>query len=185
MAQDGVEGVSGAVEVSEGRRRPIVEYSGLDCLKYLNNGYQGVIFLVDELHLELNSLESRNIDIDVIVEISQQRKQRKHIIGTSQEYMRLAKPLREQIRDLVVCKCYMGRYQVNKWVDGSTIVEKDGHIVAKVKKNSFFWHTPAMYAAYDTYAKMRRYNAEWKGRARVDTIYAAEGGITIQTKGKV
>ena len=85
--------------------RPIVEYDGLDCLKWLNNGYQGVIYLIDELHLELNSLESKNIDIDVMVEISQQRKQRKHIIGTSQQFMRLAKPLREQVHDIVLCKC--------------------------------------------------------------------------------
>ena len=56
-----------------------------------------MLYFIDELHLELNSLESKNIDIDVMVEISQQRKQRKHIVGTSQVYMRLAKPIREQI----------------------------------------------------------------------------------------
>ena len=54
-----------------------IEYDGLDCLKYINNRDLGVVFFIDELHLELNSLESKNIDIDVMVEISQQRKQRK------------------------------------------------------------------------------------------------------------
>lgn len=51
--------------------RVIVEYSGLDCLKFVNNGEYGVVYLIDELHLELNSLESKNIDVDVMVEISQ------------------------------------------------------------------------------------------------------------------
>jgi len=167
-----------------GKGRPIVEYTGLDCLKWLNNGYDGVIYLIDELHLELNSLESKNIDIDVMVEISQQRKQRKHIIGTSQQYLRLAKPLREQIRDIVLCRCIFGRFQLNKWIDGSTAVEENGKVEAKVRKHSLFWHTPAMYQSYDTYAKMRRYNQEWQGRKRQETIYGSEGGVNMRGKGR-
>ena len=62
----------------------VIEYDGLDCLKNIENGQLGVIYFIDEIHLELNSLESKNIDMDVIVELSQQRKQRKHIVGTSQ-----------------------------------------------------------------------------------------------------
>jgi len=165
--------------------RPIVQYDGLDCLKFLSNGYQGVIYLIDELHLELNSLESKNIDIDVMVEISQQRKQRKHIIGTSQQFMRLAKPLREQVRDIVLCRCLFGRLQLNQLIDGTTAVERDGHLEAEIRKKSEFWHTPAMYTSYDTYAKMQRYQREWQGRARVDTNYRQEGGIDIVTKRKV
>ncbi len=34
-----------------------------------------------------------------MIEVSQQRKQRKHIVGTSQQFMRLAKPLREQVKN--------------------------------------------------------------------------------------
>jgi len=165
--------------------RPIVEYDGLDCLKYLMNGYKGVIYLIDELHLELNSLESKNIDIDVMVEISQQRKQRKHIIGTSQQFMRLAKPLREQVHDIVLCRCLFGRYQVNKLIDGETAVEKDGHLEAEIKKKSWYWHTPAMYQAYDTYAKMQRYQKEWQGRARIDSAYRAEGALDIVARKRV
>ena len=88
-----------------------IEYTGLDMLKYVNNNEYGVIFLIDELHLELNSLESKNIDIEVMVEISQQRKQRKHIVGTSQIFMRLAKPLREQIHDIIICRNFLSCFQ--------------------------------------------------------------------------
>ena len=41
----------------------VIPYDGLDCLKNLENGYAGVIYLIDEIHLEFNSLESKNIDI--------------------------------------------------------------------------------------------------------------------------
>lgn len=151
-----------------------VEYTGLDMLKYVNNGEYGVIFLIDELHLELNSLESKNIDIETIVEISQQRKQRKHIIGTSQVFMRLAKPLREQVYDIVICKCLFGLLQFNKYIRGDTATEKNGKLEAEVKGLYFWWHHPDYYQQYDTYAKMKRYNKEWKGRKRIDNIYDSE-----------
>lgn len=142
----------------------IREYHGLDDLKNVENGYAGVIFFIDEIHLELNSLESKNIDVDIMTEISQQRKQRKHIVGTSQVYGRMAKPLREQIKDIVVCKCFFGCIQFNRLIDAFETVEKNGQIHTKTKKRFFWVHDPSLYGAYDTYAKMRRYKDEWQGR---------------------
>lgn len=143
-----------------------VQYWGLDTLKFVNNGKFGVIFFIDEIHLELNSLESKNIDVSVMVEISQQRKQRKHIVGTSQRYGRMAKPLREQIRDVVVCKCWFGCIQFNKLIDGDSSVEKDGKLEYETRHRYLWFHSPQQYLRYDTYAKMRRYNNEWQGRKR-------------------
>lgn len=150
-----------------------IEYDGLDCLKYVENKELGVVFLIDELHLELNSLESKNIDIDIMVEISQQRKQRKKIIGTSQVYMRLAKPIREQIFDVVICKNYFKCLQFNKSINGETAYEENGKLHAEVKARSIFFHTYDMYGRYDTYAKMKRYRKEWQGRKKEvsPTIY--------------
>ncbi len=143
-----------------------IEYDGLDCLKFIENNELGVVFLIDELHLELNSLESKNIDIEIMVEISQQRKQRKKIIGTSQVFMRLAKPIREQIFDVVICRNYFNCLQFNKSIDGFNSYEENGKLKADVKGRSFWFHTYEMYGRYDTYAKMKRYNKEWKGKKR-------------------
>ena len=148
-----------------------IEYTGLDMLKLVCNEEYGVIYLIDELHLELNSLESKNVDIEVMVEISQQRKQRKHIIGTSQIFMRLAKPLREQIHDIILCSCFFGCIQYNKWVNGETVREENGKIIADIKGKFLWTHRPEYYAEYDTYAKMRRYNQEWQGRKRDFNFY--------------
>lgn len=144
----------------------VCEYQGLESLKWLENAEYGVIYFIDEIHLELNSLESKNIDIDVIVEISQQRKQRKHIIGTSQIFMRMAKPLREQVFDIVLCTEYFNAIQHNKLIDGTTAHEKDGKLVANVRKNVFWTIKPEYFERYDTYAKMKRYKEEWNGKAR-------------------
>ena len=148
-----------------------IEYTGLDMLKYVNNNEYGVVFLIDELHLELNSLESKNIDIEVMVEISQQRKQRKHIVGTSQIFMRLAKPLREQIHDIILCRNYFGAVQYNKWIDGDTVREENGKIIADVQGRFIWTYKQKYFDEYDTYAKMRRYNKEWQGRKRLDDFY--------------
>lgn len=159
-----------------------IEYMGLNMLKNVNNAEYGVIFFIDEIHLELNSLESKNIDIEVMVEISQQRKQRKHIVGTSQIFLRMAKPLREQIYDIVLCHCWFDCIQYNKYIDGSTAVEKNGKLEADVKGRYLWFHSPEMYQQYDTYAKMRRYNKEWKGRKRLDNIYDSEVKSDVSCK---
>ena len=87
-----------------------------DLTKY-NNGEYGVIFLIDEIQLYFNSLQSKNINIDVMTQISQQRKQRKHIIGTSQVFGRMAKPLREQFSNVILCKGYFNILQNKKFIN--------------------------------------------------------------------
>lgn len=146
----------------------VIEYTGIDSLTKIENGYDGVVFLIDEIHLEFNSLESKNIPIEVMIEVSQQRKQRKHIVGTSQQFLRLAKPLREQVKNLVICQNFFGCIQFNKLVDGRTIREENGHVQMDVKKKSWWFHTPEIYDSYDTYAKMKRYREDWKGVSNIN-----------------
>lgn len=149
----------------------IIEYNGIESLTSIDNGYDGVIFLIDEIHLEFNSLESKNIPIEVMIEVSQQRKQRKHIVGTSQQFLRLAKPLREQIKNLVICHNIWGLIQYNRLIDGNTIREENGHIKMDIKKKAIWFHTPELYDSYDTYAKMRRYRKEWNGVSHYNNVY--------------
>jgi hypothetical protein len=143
----------------------VVEYDGLDCLKTLENGYSGVIYLIDEIHLEFNSLESKNIDIEIMIEVSQQRKQRKHIVGTTQVYGRLAKPFREQIRNVVLCSNFFKVFQFNRLIDGAKSREENGKLITECSRSYLWFHSPSLYDCYDTYAKMKRYRNEWKGRA--------------------
>ena len=141
-----------------------IPYEGIESLSTIQNGYNGVLYLVDEIHLEWNSLESKNISIEEMTEFAQQRKQRKHIVGTSQVYMRLAKPLREQIKNVVLCENYWGLIQHNKLINGTTAVEENGKLHANVMGNYWWFHSADLYGSYDTYAKMKRYKTEWKGR---------------------
>ncbi len=153
----------------------VVPYDGIKSLTSHENGLCGVIYFIDEIHLEFNSLESKNVPIEVMIEVSQQRKQRKHIVGTSQVYMRMAKPLREQIKNVVICKNFFKCIQFNKLIDGESAHEENGKLKFDTVKNIIWFHSPKLYNSYDTYAKMKRYRKEWKGVSRNNNFY---GGVS-------
>ncbi|MEM0173559.1 MAG: hypothetical protein QXI16_03520 [Sulfolobaceae archaeon] len=130
-----------------------------DDFKKYSNGDKGVIFLVDEIQLYLNSLESKNINMEVMTQISQQRKQRKHIIATSQVFGRMAKPLREQFSNVVICKNYFNVMQNNSLIDRDSLEtdsSADTQITGKVKRRFVWCHSPEMYKRYDTYYVIER-----------------------------
>ena len=163
----------------------VIEYNGLDTLFDVSNGYEGVLYLIDEIHLEFNSLESKNMSIEEMTEFAQQRKQRKHIVGTSQVFMRLAKPLREQIRNVVLCKNYFGLVQHNQLIDGTTATEENGKLQCDIKGNYWWFHTGELYSCYDTYAKMKRYKKEWKGRSNAPRSLPYDGLAGIDAHGEL
>ncbi len=141
--------------------KDVVRYTGLSCFSDISNGYAGVVYLIDEIHLEFNSLESKQIDPAIMTEIAQQRKQRKHIVGTAQVFGRIAKPFREQFKYVVQCRSFFKFLQSNTIIDGTTaVVNDDGTMSARVVSRNFWFHEPADYMAYDTFAKVLRTREE-------------------------
>lgn len=136
----------------------VINWDGLNSLK-LENGFDGIIYLLDEIHLEFNSLDSKQIPTDVFIEISQQRKQRKMIVGTSQLFLRMAKPFREQVKTVVFCEpCFFGCKIKNEWVQGEDLDELNGSLfIARSRVNSYY-KSPDDYKLFDTYAKIRNYS---------------------------
>lgn len=145
--------------------RDIIQWEGMKSLSEVENGFAGVLFLIDEIQLEFNSLESKQIDPSVMQEIAQQRKQRKHIVGTSQVFQRIAKPFREQFKYVVQCRKVLGVLQCNTVIDGqSAVVNDDGTIQAASVKTYHWIHKPSLYQLYDTYAKVLRVNEDRYGQ---------------------
>lgn len=124
-------------------------------LTHVNNGMYGVIYIVDEIHTYFNALESKNVPMYVFTEISQQRKQRKLIIGTSQLFLRMAKPLREQCDNLIVCNTLGGILTIQRAYDGMSITQDyDGSLQGHQKRLGWFFHTRRIRNAFDTYQKV-------------------------------
>ncbi len=143
-----------------------IQFSTMDelgnVLTGVNNGIYGVVYAIDEIHTYFNALDSKNIPSYVFTEISQQRKQRKIILGTSQLYLRLAKPFREQADTLIQCKCVFHKYNFMYVYDGATLDEDFGKLKGTLLKVGFFMQTPYLRNAYDTFQKVTSGREEYE-----------------------
>lgn len=147
----------------------VFEFIDGDTLLKYKNGEQGVIFLIDEIQIYFNSLESKNISIDVIALLSQQRKQRLHIVCTSQVFDRMAKPLREQFDKAIECNCYFNALQINHVIKRDLGAEDKGTtgLRRKFSKTFIWFHKVTMYNSYDTYVVIKRGNIKQKGESNI------------------
>lgn len=121
-----------------------------------DNGIYGLIFVLDEIHVLWNSLESKKIPISEMAALCQMRKSRRLILGTSQVYGRIAKPIREQLKYVVMCHNLLGVIQHNVVCDPAESVERNGHISPNVICEQWFFHTPELYKSYETLDKVQR-----------------------------
>lgn len=135
-----------------------IPFTDYEQLKTLDNGTDGIIFFLDELHILWNSLESKDIPISEMACFCQMRKNRRVIIGTSQVYSRIAKPIREQLQYAIDCRNYFGLLQVNQVLDPSESIERNGNIEAKHVATKFWFHYPELYHSYDTLFKIEKAN---------------------------
>lgn len=151
----GIEKANEVIEELYKKENRVFEFCDNEDIEKYSNDDKGVIYLIDEIQLYMNSLQSKNINMDTMTQISQQRKQRKHIVCTSQILGRMAKPLREQFSCVMVCKNYLGFLQCNKLVDRDDLEDNETatgtELKGKVKRKFWFVHSPNYYKRYDTY----------------------------------
>lgn len=140
----------------KGLDRDIIPFIDYSQLTELSNGVNGIIFLLDEIHVLWNSLESKDIPISEMACFCQMRKDRRVIIGTSQVYSRIAKPIREQLQYVIDCKNLFNLIQINSILDPVTCVEQNGHLDADCIGKQIWLHTPELYNSYDTLFKITR-----------------------------
>lgn len=141
-----------------------VFFDGVKKFKEISNGEFGVVYLIDEIQLLFNSLESKQMDLSLFTTICQQRKQRKHIVGTSQVFNRISKGFREQFKYAVMCNNVLGVLQYNKVVRGEDVtIDENGKVQTDKIYRRFFFHSPALYESYDTYRTIDRtnFNYDW------------------------
>lgn len=138
----------------------VIPFTDYEQLLTLSNGIYGVIFLIDEIHVLWNSLESKNIPISEMAIFSQMRKDRRIILGTSQVYGRIAKPIREQLKYVVKCRNVLKYIQINEVIDPNAdgyTGENNGALEGELLYKSVFFHSPADYKSYSTLNKIERF----------------------------
>lgn len=125
-----------------------------------NNGIFGEIDVIDEIQNWFSSMQSKDFPPEMLTEITQQRKQRKMILCTSQVFGRVGKPIREQVFflyepiTLFRCITFVKKYEPEiSAVDG--LADKK-----KFKGIFFFVHTKRIRESFDTFKKVEKLTKE-------------------------
>ena len=124
---------------------------------FTNNGKEGIIIAIDEIQNWFSTSESKDFPPEMLQEITQQRKQRKMIIATSQRFQRLAKPLREQVQFLYEPFTIGGVITFVR--QRKPFVDDDGKLDrnrTNKRGTYFFIHDDELRASYDTLQKIER-----------------------------
>lgn len=114
-----------------------------------NNGKKGVIVGIDEIQNWFASGKN-TLPESMLEVVTQNRKNRRIIVATSQVFTRMAKGLREQCTLIYEPITFLGCIT---WVRiKKPILDSDGNVVEKKYRGSYFFvHTQELRDAYDTY----------------------------------
>lgn len=120
------------------------------------NGKYGVVEVIDEIQTWFNSMESKDFPVEMLTEISQQRKQRKCVVGTAQVFSRIAKPIREQTHFVYMpitvagCLTIVRRAKAVDW-------DNEKQQFKRYYGLFFFVHNDELRNSFDTFKKIERY----------------------------
>lgn len=135
----------------------VIAYTGIKDLTDIDNSAYGVVYLLDEIQLEFNSLESKQMNMPIFEFICQQRKARKHIIGTTQVFGRLAKPFREQFKYAICCRKLIGSLFAQDLYKAENVAYEDDIKTELVQKATRFYFAGSEdFSKYDTYEQIQR-----------------------------
>ncbi len=126
----------------------------------VRNGTKGVIFALDEIQNEWDNTKWKDFPESILREITQQRKQRVKIVGTSQVFSRVVKQLREQCFEVVECFTLLGRWTFTKAFDAedyNAVIDspEKKQKLHRLWRYSFIQHN-SIRELYDTYLKIEK-----------------------------
>ena len=123
-----------------------------DALSY-QNGKDGVLVLLDEAHLYFG--KKTGIGLETLTAISQQRKDRRRIVFSSQIWDELDISLRKQVKDIVKCKKILNFVLLN-YMQGETLSydKLKSEYVANHDHYEIFKLNDEYYKRYNTYQKI-------------------------------
>ena len=117
------------------------------------NGKDGVLVLLDEAHLYFN--KKTGIGLETLTAISQQRKDRRKIVFSSQIWEELDISLRKQVKEIVKCKKFLNLIIQNHF-NGETLAydKLKSEYVANHEYFEIYKLNDEYYKRYDTYQKI-------------------------------
>lgn len=119
------------------------------------NGELGVIVNIDELQNWFSCKDSQNFPPEMLAIVTQNRKNRRIILGTAQRFYMLAKDIRTQCTEVRSCKTFFKCVTVV--VRKKPFCDSKGDVI-KWRFLGLYWyvHTPELRDCYDTYEVIER-----------------------------
>lgn len=114
------------------------------------NGKHGVIAIIDETQNWFSSNDSKNFPPEMLEVITQNRKNRRIILGTAQNFYLLAKAIRSQATEVRRCATILGALTIVIKVE--PILDSDGNVKKWRHRGMYFFvHDKELRESYDTY----------------------------------
>lgn len=137
---------------------PSYPYTGIKDFEKYVNGQDGVIFVMDEINILFNSLESAGLPLSTVNVWGQNRKNRRLILGTSQVKNRIAKPIREQASCIYDCRRGIGGFLYSYKIFDGDLFDEDGKYTEEEPKRHFYVPQVSVMRMYNTLEVVRREN---------------------------
>ncbi len=139
---------------------PSIPYTGIEDFEKYKNGADGVIFVIDEIHILFNALESAKMPLSTMQVWAQNRKNRRLILGTSQRFNRVAKGVREQTTWNYEChRPLFNLIYSYRVLDGANYDENGKYVIEDeddAPRRSFYVPSVSVMRMYNTLEVVRR-----------------------------
>lgn len=135
---------------------PSIPYSGIEDFEKYNNGRDGIIFVIDEIHTLFNSLESKGMPLSTMQVWCQNRKNRRLILGTSQRFTRISKGIREQATWNYACRKGIASLLYSYRVYDGSCYDDNGNYTEKEPPCNFYIPKVSVMRMYNTLEVVKR-----------------------------
>ena len=135
---------------------PSIPYTGIEDFEKYNNGADGIIFVIDEIHTLFNSLESKGMPLSTMQVWCQNRKNRRLILGTSQRFTRISKGVREQATWNYECKRGIFHLIYSYKVYDGSAYDDDGKYTEEEPTRNFYIPKVSVMRMYNTLEVVKR-----------------------------
>ena len=116
----------------------------------LKNGKYGIIAVLDELQNWFSSNQSKDFPPEMLQVITQNRKNRRILLGTAQNFYLLAKAIRSQCTEVRRCVTLLGCLTIVRRFE--PILDSEGNVKEWKRRGMYFYvHDKDLRDSYDTY----------------------------------
>ena len=156
-------------------------------LIHYKNGIYGVIAVLDETQNWFSSNQSKNFPPEMLQVVTQNRKNRRIILGTAQNFYLLAKAIRSQTTEVRRCATFFGCLTLVRRFE--PILDSEGNVQEFKKRGFYFYvHDEELRNSYDTYHVIESLsNSGFKENADIlatNTENTTNNVVLINQKGK-